>query len=51
MANIKKKDFKSIKEKFSSKTKYKELDYYFCGDSFLKACGIPGPIMGGINMF
>lgn len=51
MASIKKKDFASIKEKFSSKTKYKELDFYHCGDSFLKACGLPGPVMGGINMF
>ena len=51
MANIKKKEIVSIKDKFSSKTKYKELDYYYCGESFRKACGLPGPVMGGINMF
>lgn len=47
---IKKKEF-DFKEKFSSKTKYKETNYYYCGDAFAKACGLPGPIMGGINMF
>ena len=47
---IKKKDF-NYKEKFSSKTKYKETNFYFCGDAFLSACGLPGPVMGGINMF
>lgn len=47
---IKKKEF-DYKEKFSTKTKYKEQKFYFCGDSFLKACGLPGPVMGGINMF
>jgi hypothetical protein len=51
MANIKKKEITSFKDKFSSKTKYKELDFYYCGDSFRKACGLPGPVMGGINMF
>lgn len=51
MATIKKKDISSFKEKFSSKTKYKELDFYYCGESFNKACGLPGPVMGGINMF
>ena len=49
--SIKKKDFDAIKDKFSTKTKYKETNYYYCGDAFLNACGIPGPIMGGINMF
>jgi len=47
---IKKKDF-NYKEKFSSKTKYKETNFYYCGDAFLNACGLPGPVMGGINMF
>lgn len=47
---IKKKEF-DFKEKFSTKTKYKEQNFYYCGDSFLKACGIPGPVMGGITMF
>jgi hypothetical protein len=53
--SIKKKDFGGgdddyIKQ-FSSKTKYKETGFYFCGDAFLEACGLPGPVMGGINMF
>lgn len=48
--SIKKKEF-NYKEKFSSKTKYKETNFYFCGDAFLNACGLPGPVMGGINMF
>ncbi len=47
---IKKKEF-NFKEKFSSKTKYKETSFYYCGESFLNACGLPGPVMGGINMF
>ena len=47
---IKKKEF-DYKEMFSSKTKYKEQNFYFCGDAFLSACGLPGPVMGGINMF
>jgi hypothetical protein len=51
MANIKKKEITSFKDKFSSKTKYKEIDFYYCGESFSKACGLPGPVMGGINMF
>lgn len=47
---LKKKEF-DFKEKFSSKTKYKDTNFYFCGESFLRACGLPGPVMGGINMF
>jgi len=49
---IKKKDsVGGFKDKFSTKTKYKETNYYNCGEAFLNACGIPGPVMGGINMF
>lgn len=50
---IKKKEFKGFdfKEKFSTKTKYKETNFYFCGEAVLNACGLPGPVMGGINMF
>jgi hypothetical protein len=48
---IKKNDFKSIKDKFSTKTKYKPESFYSCGNAFMDACGLPGPIMGGINMF
>ena len=52
MAGIKKKEgVGGFKDKFSTKTKYKETNYYNCGESFLNACGIPGPVMGGINMF
>jgi hypothetical protein len=54
MAGIKKKEIgsiTSIKDKFSTKTKYKETKYYNCGEAFHNACGIPGPVMGGINMF
>ena len=48
---IKKKESGGFKDKFSTKTKYKETSYYNCGEAFLNACGIPGPVMGGINMF
>ena len=50
---IKKKTFSldDIKGKFSTKTKYKAESYYNCGEAFYEACGIPGPVMGGINMF
>lgn len=47
---IKKKEF-DFKEKYSTKTKYKEQNFYFCGDPFYRACGLPGPVMGGISMF
>ena len=50
---IKKKDTSllNIKEKYSTKTKYKPENFYNCGDAFMDACGLPGPVMGGINMF
>jgi hypothetical protein len=47
---IKKQTF-DYKAKYSTSTKYKEDAYYHCGDAFLNACGVPGPILGGINMF
>lgn len=49
---IKKKDFSfnDIKNKFSTKTKYKPESFYNCGEAFYEACGLPGPVMGGINM-
>jgi hypothetical protein len=47
---IKKKEF-DYKDEFSSKTKYKEQNFYYCGEAFANACGLPGPVMGGINMF
>jgi hypothetical protein len=40
-----------IKSKFSTKTKYKPESYYNCGEAFMEACGLPGPIKGHINMF
>ena len=50
---IKKKEMglDSIKSKFSTKTKYKSETFYNCGDAFMDACGLPGPVLGGINMF
>lgn len=53
MAGIKKKANGEInyKDKYSSKTKYKATDYYYCGEAFFNACGLPGPVKGGINMF
>lgn len=48
---LKKKTVVDYKDKFSTKTKYKDNNFYYCGESFLKACGLPGPSMGAINMF
>jgi hypothetical protein len=50
---IKKKEITldSIKNKYSTKTKYKPENFYNCGEAFMDACGLPGPVMGGINMF
>jgi hypothetical protein len=50
---IKKKEinFNDIKNKFSTKTKYKETQFYNCGEAFMDACGLPGPVMGHISMF
>ena len=50
---LKKKEFSldAIKDKYSTKTKYKDELFYNCGEAFMDACGLPGPILGGINMF
>lgn len=50
---IKKKEINlnDIKSKFSTKTKYKETEFYNCGDAFFDACGLPGPVLGGINIY
>lgn len=50
---IKKKEIslESIKSKFSTNTKYKPEQFYNCGEAFMEACGLPGPVLGGINMF
>lgn len=51
MALSKKKfDLKSITKQYSSTTKYKPEGFYSCGEAFYNACGVPGPIMGGITM-
>lgn len=51
MALHKKKfDVKTINKEYSSSTKYKPEMFYSCGSAFYNACGIPGPIMGGISM-
>jgi hypothetical protein len=49
---IKKSKFsmEDVKKKFSTKTKYKPESFYNCGEAFMEACGLPGPVMGGINM-
>jgi hypothetical protein len=51
MAGIKKQDFKSIKDKFSTSAKYKPQRFFDLGGEFLDAVGIPGPSIGHINMF
>lgn len=50
---IKKKEFSldAIKNKYSTKTKYKETEFYEVGESFHNSCGLPGPALGNINMF
>jgi hypothetical protein len=50
---IKKQEFNlgSLKEKFSSKTKYKPERFLDLGESFTEACGLPGPVMNSVNMF
>ena len=50
---LKKKEFSldAIKSKFSTKTKYKPESFYNCGEAFMNSCGLPGPVMGGVNMF
>lgn len=53
MAGIKKKEQTAVnyKDKYSSKTKYKPIDFYNCGEAFYNACGLPGTVKGGINMY
>jgi hypothetical protein len=50
---IKKKEFSldAIKDKYSTKTKYKETEFYEVGEAFHNSCGLPGPALGNINMF
>lgn len=44
-------DINTLKEKYSTKTKYKEESFYNCGEAFHNACGLPGPIRGHLNLF
>lgn len=50
---LKKKEFslETIKNKYSTSTKYKPDLYYNCGEAFMEACGLPGPAAGAINMY
>ena len=50
---IKKKEFSldAIKDKYSTKTKYKDTEFYEVDEAFHSACGLPGPALGNINMF
>jgi hypothetical protein len=48
---IKKKDFASLKKKFSSSAKYKPQRFLDLGKEFLDAVGVPGPAIGHLNMF
>lgn len=50
---IKKKEFSLdvIKNKYSTKTKYKDTEFYEIDEAFHSACGLPGPALGNINMF
>lgn len=47
---LKKKDFSSIKSKYSKQAKFKTDRFFDLGDAFLDATGLPGPAMGHINM-
>jgi len=53
MAKIKKKTFslEDLQGKYSTKAKYKEDSFFDVGEAFYKACGIPGPVEGHINVF
>lgn len=48
---IQKKDFSTLKKKFSTEAKYKPQRYLDLGPEFLDAVGLPGPAIGHINMF
>jgi hypothetical protein len=50
---IKKKEFSldAIKDKYSTKTKYKDTEFYEVDEAFHSSCGLPGPALGNINMF
>ena len=50
---IGKKEFSldSLKDKFSTKTKYKADKFIDLGEAFQKATGVPGPALGHLNVF
>jgi hypothetical protein len=48
---IKKVQFSDVKKKFSKETAYKPDRFFDLGDVFLEVTGLPGPVMGHINMF
>jgi len=50
---IKKKEFsmEALKDRFSTKTKYKSDRFMDLGEAFQKATGLPGPSMGHLNVF
>ena len=50
---LKKKEFSldAIKDKYSTKTKYKDTTFFEVGEAFHNSCGIPGPALGNVNMF
>jgi len=51
--SIGKKEFSldSLKDKFSTKTKYKADRFIDLGSAFQKATGVPGPALGHLNVF
>lgn len=48
---IKKKNFSSIREKYSKEVEKKPQRFFDLGEAFLEASGLPGPAMGHINMY
>lgn len=46
---VTKKEYKL--DSFKKTVKYKKDEYLTCSEGFLEATGIPGPIIGGLNMF
>ena len=51
--SIGKKEFSldGLKDKFSTKTKYKADRFIDLGPAFQKATGVPGPALGHLNVF
>lgn len=53
--SLKKKEFddkaQALLDEFSTLSKYKEQEYYSCGEVFLDVVGLPGPAIGHLNQF